>query len=146
MWKCVGPSGLPMRVCSRRACLGAGQAVFLSQQQAWHFQFCFCLYNHPLHAHIKSDDTVLLLQLPAADNFSRINVRSTTSKVLDKWFRVPTKREFQQSLSTDERCHLSEASCLWGAEGHWLVGPSDHHCDRMGPRALQGAGLTPLVV
>lgn len=34
-----------------------------------------------------------------------------------------------------------------GAEGHWLAGPSGHHCGMvMLPRALRGAGLTPLVV
>ena len=91
--------------------------LFLSEQQAWHFQLCSCLYSCPLHAHIKSDNAVLLLQLPAADNFSRINVCSTISKVLDKWFQVPTQRGFQQSLSTDERCHQSEASCLWRGRG-----------------------------
>ena len=118
MWKCVGPRGLLMWVCSRWDCRGAGQAVFLSDLQAWHFQFCFCLYRHP--SACTHQKWQCCSASSAADNFSRINVRSTISKVRDKWFRVLIKRGFRQTLSTDEcQDHWGdgEASCLWRGRG-----------------------------
>ena len=135
MWVCLDETAVELgRLCSFPNCRPKTSS------------FAFVSTATLLHAHIRSDNTVLLLQLPAADSFSRINVCSTISKVLDKWFRVLIKRGFWQTLSIDECCHQSETSGLWRGWGTlacrpvwpplWRGDAAPEHCEEQGSHLL----------
>ena len=129
MWKCVGPSGLLMCVCLDETAVELGRLCYSPNCRPETSSFAFVSTATLLHAHIRSDNTVLLLQLPAANSFSRINVRSTISKVLDKWLEFLLKGDFDKPWALMNAVTRARPLASGGAEGHWLAGPSGHHCD-----------------
>lgn len=111
------------------------------------FSFAFVSTDTLLHAHIKSDNTALLLQLLTISPGSMYVLQYPRCGINGLEFLL--KGDFDKpwalmNVMITEVMVRPPAS--GGAEGHWLAGPSGHHCGVvMLPRVLRGAGLTPLV-
>ena len=83
----------------------------------------------PFCTHTSEETTLFCFFSCQLLSFSRISVHSTISKVLDKWFRVLIKGDFDKPWALMNAVTRVRLLASGGAEGHWLAGPSDHHCD-----------------